>query len=100
MFACFQPALRGLVIRPQATFRIVSKSPNFTETAANVFTGPGIDAITFIVPPSAAWAAYLAPFVANGDFIRWPVEQIRAWRAEHPEGPVVIGTVNGNVFKA
>lgn len=74
--------------------------PNFTGTAADVFTGPGIDAITFIVPPSAAWAAYLAPFAANGDFIRWPVDQIRAWRAEHPEGPVVIGTVNGNVFKS
>ena len=74
--------------------------PNFTETAADVFTGPGIDAITFIVPPSAAWAAYLAPFAASGDFIRWPVDQIRAWRAEHPEGPVVIGTVNGNVFKS
>lgn len=74
--------------------------PNFTETAANVFTGPGIDAITFIVPPSAAWAAYLAPFAASGDFSRWPVDQIRAWRAEHPEGPVVIGTVNGNVFKS
>ena len=27
MFACLQPALRGLVIRHQATFRIVSKSP-------------------------------------------------------------------------
>lgn len=74
--------------------------PNFTETAADVFTGPGIDAITFIVPPSAAWAAYLAPFAASRDFIRWPVDQIRAWRAEHPEGPVVIGTVNGNVFKS
>lgn len=74
--------------------------PNFTETAADVFTGPGSDAITFIVPPSAAWAAYLAPFAASGDFIRWPVDQIRAWRAEHPEGPVVIGTVNGNVFKS
>lgn len=74
--------------------------PNFTETAVDVFTGPGVDSITFIVPPSAAWAAYLAPFAANGDFIRWPVDQIRAWRAEHPEGPVVIGTVNGNVFKS
>lgn len=74
--------------------------PNFTETAADVFTGPGIDAITFIVPPSAAWAAYLAPFAASRDFIRWPVDQIRAWRAEHPEGPIVIGTVNGNVFKS
>lgn len=74
--------------------------PNFTETAADVFTGPGADSITFIVPPSAAWAAYLAPFAASGDFIRWPVDQIRAWRAEHPEGPVVIGTVNGNVFKS
>ncbi len=74
--------------------------PNFTETAADVFTGPGIDAITFIVPPSAAWAAYLAPFAASGDFIRWPGDQIRAWRDEHPEGPVVIGTVNGNVFKS
>lgn len=74
--------------------------PNFTETAADVFTGPGTEAITFIVPPSAAWAAYLAPFAASGDFIRWPVDQIRAWRAEHPEGPVVIGTVNGNVFKS
>jgi len=74
--------------------------PNFTETAADVFTGPGIDAITFIVPPSAAWAAYLAPFAASGDFIRWSVDQIRAWRTEHPEGPVVIGTVNGNVFKS
>lgn len=74
--------------------------PNFTETAVDVFTGPGADSITFIVPPSAAWAAYLAPFAANGDFIRWPVDQIRAWRAEHPEGPVVIGTVNGNVFKS
>lgn len=74
--------------------------PNFTETAADVFTGPGIDAITFIVPPSAAWAAYLAPFAASGDFIRWPVDQIRAWRTEHPEGPVVIGTVKGNVFKS
>lgn len=74
--------------------------PNFTETAADVFTGPGIDAITFIVPPSAAWAAYLAPFVASGDFIRWSGDQIRAWRTEHPEGPVVIGTVNGNVFKS
>ena len=28
MFACLQPALRGLVIRHQTTFRIVSKSPN------------------------------------------------------------------------
>lgn len=74
--------------------------PNFTETAANVFTGPGVDSITFIVPPSAAWAAYLAPFAANGDFIRWSGDQIRAWRAEHPEGPIVIGTVNGNVFKS
>lgn len=74
--------------------------PNFTGTAADVFTGPGSDAITFIVPPSAAWAAYLAPFAASGDFIRWPVDQIRAWRDEHPEGPVVIGTVNGNVFKS
>lgn len=74
--------------------------PNFTETAANVFTGPGVESITFIVPPSAAWAAYLAPFAANGDFIRWSVDQIRAWRTEHPEGPVVIGTVNGNVFKS
>lgn len=74
--------------------------PNFTETAVDVFTGPGADSITFIVPPSAAWAAYLAPFAANGDFIRWSGDQIRAWRAEHPEGPVVIGTVNGNVFKS
>ena len=74
--------------------------PNFTETAADVFTGPGTEAITFIVPPSAAWAAYLAPFAASGDFIRWSVDQIRAWRTEHPEGPVVIGTVNGNVFKS
>ncbi|MDO5312942.1 MAG: hypothetical protein Q4G55_06000 [bacterium] len=74
--------------------------PNFTTDAANVFTGPGIDSITFIVPPSAAWAAYLAPFAANGDFIRWSGDQIRAWRAEHPEGPVVIGTVNGTVFKS
>lgn len=74
--------------------------PNFTTDAANVFTGPGIDSITFIVPPSAAWAAYLAPFAASGDFIRWSGDQIRAWRAEHPEGPVVIGTVNGNVFKS
>lgn len=74
--------------------------PNFTETAVDVFTGPGADSITFIVPPSAAWAAYLAPFAANGDFIRWSGDQIRAWRAEHPEGPIVIGTVNGNVFKS
>lgn len=74
--------------------------PNFTGTAADVFTGPGADSITFIVPPSAAWAAYLAPFAASRDFIRWPVDQIRAWRAEHPEGPIVIGTVNGNVFKS
>lgn len=74
--------------------------PNFTETAVDVFTGPGVDSITFIVPPSAAWAAYLAPFAASGDFIRWSVDQIRAWRAEHPEGPIVIGTVNGNVFKS
>lgn len=74
--------------------------PNFTTAAANVFTGPGIDSITFIVPPSAAWADYLAPFAASGAFIRWSGDQIRAWRAEHPEGPVVIGTVNGNVFKS
>lgn len=74
--------------------------PNFTETAANVFTGPGVESITFIVPPSAAWAAYLAPFAASGDFIRWPVDKIRAWCDEHPEGPVVIGTVKGNVFKS
>lgn len=74
--------------------------PNFTETAANVFTGPGVESITFIVPPSAAWAAYLAPFAANGDFIRWSGDKIRAWRTEHPEGPIVIGTVNGNVFKS
>lgn len=74
--------------------------PNFTADAANVFTGPSTDSITFIVPPSAAWADYLAPFAANGDFIRWSGDQIRAWRTEHPEGPIVIGTVNGNVFKS
>lgn len=74
--------------------------PNFTGTAADVFTGPSADSITFIVPPSAAWAAYLAPFAASRDFIRWSGDQIRAWRAEHPESPIVIGTVNGNVFKS
>lgn len=73
--------------------------PTFAADAANVFTGPAMDALTFVVPPSAAWAAYLAPFAASGDFVRWSPDAIRAWRAEHPEGPIVIGTVNGNVFK-
>lgn len=74
--------------------------PNFTGTANDVFTGPATDTLTFIVPPSAAWAAYLEPFEASGDFKRWSGDEISAWRAEHPEGPVVIGTVNGNVFKS
>lgn len=73
--------------------------PNFEPNATSVFSGPKEKAVTFIVPPSAAWAAFLAPFAASGDFVRWSGDEIRAWRDAHPDGPVVIGTVAGSVFR-
>ena len=73
--------------------------PNFAADAKSVFSGPKEKAVTFVVPPSAAWAAFLAPFEASGDFVRWSGDEVRAWRAEHPDGPLVIGTVAGSVFR-
>ena len=77
--------------------------PNFAADATIVFLGGSgkekEKSVTFVVPPSAAWAAFLAPFQASGDFVRWSGDEIRAWRTAHPEGPIVIGTVSANVFR-
>ncbi len=72
--------------------------PNFKADAKDFITGPAEKAVTIIVPPTAAWEAYLAPFEASGDFVRWSAEEIAAARAANPTGPIVIGTVSGSVF--
>lgn len=77
--------------------------PNFAANATSVFLG-GTNkekekAVTFVVPPSAAWADFLAPFAASGDFVRWTGDEIRAYREANPAGPIVIGTVAANVFR-
>ncbi len=76
--------------------------PNFAANATSVFLGgTGREkekAVTFVVPPSAAWADFLAPFAASGDFVRWSGDTIRAYREANPDGPIVIGTVASNVF--
>ena len=77
--------------------------PNFDADAEVVFMGSGLEtglSTTFVVPPSAAWAGFLAPFAASDDFVRWSGDEIRAYRAEHPDGPIVVGTVSRNVFRS
>ena len=78
--------------------------PNFAANATSVFMGgdgkENEKAVTFIVPPSAAWVEFLAPFEASGDFVRWTGNQIRSYREENPEGPIVIGTVSKYVFRS
>ena len=68
--------------------------PNFAPGAANVFSN-ALD-MTFVVPPSAEWADFLT---ASGGFARWTGDEIRAYRTEHPDGPIVIGTVSPAVFR-
>ncbi len=78
--------------------------PNFAANATSVFLGGAgketEKAVTFIVPPTASWAGFLAPFVASGDFVRWSGDEIRAYREANPDGPIVIGTVSKNVFRS
>ena len=73
--------------------------PNFATAATVVFSGDKEKCVTFVVPPSAAWADFLAPFAASGDFMRWTGDEIRAYREANPAGPIVIGTVAANVFR-
>ena len=74
--------------------------PNFTSSAANVFTGPGALGITFIAPDTSAWQSFLKPFETSGDFVRWSNEAIRTAHNANPNKPTVVGTVSANVFKS
>ena len=74
--------------------------PNFTASAASVFTGPGALGITFIAPDTSAWQSFLKPFETSGDFVRWSNEAIRTAHNANPNKPTVIGTVSANVFKS
>ncbi len=76
--------------------------PNFASDASNCFTGPGEKGITFIIPfpMTQDWKDFLAPFEANGDFVRWSDAEIIAHRSAHSGGPLIIGTVKASVFRS
>ncbi len=83
-----------------ARVEFTGSPPNFASGASNCFTGPGEKGIAFIVPWTKEWKAYLAPFEASGDFVRWSDAEIMAHRSAHPTGPLIIGTVKSSVFRS
>lgn len=74
--------------------------PKFANNAGYEVFNAAKFATTFIVPARDEWAAWLKPFEASGDFVRFPDADILAYHSEHPGLPVRIGTVSTNVFRS
>ncbi len=74
--------------------------PKFASGASNCFTGPGEKGITFIVPLTKEWKDFLAPFEANGAFVRWTDAEVLDYHNANPDKPAIIGTVGSSVFKS
>lgn len=74
--------------------------PKFANNAGYEVFNAAEFATTFIVPARDEWAAWLKPFEASGDFVRFSDAEILAYHSEHPGLPVRIGTVSTNVFRS
>lgn len=72
----------------------------FANDAEHVVFSAAEFATTFIVPARDAWAAWLKPFEASGDFVRFSDAEILTYHNENPDLPVRIGTVSTNVFRS